>query len=192
MTVPLTHARYDTPFGDLHVLADARGVVRASGFREPTSLVAQVRGSRPALGWVEGELPHVASAVAAWLAGDGDAITEVPVEQAGGPFFQEVWTTLRRVRAGEPLTYQELAAAAGRPRAMRAVGTACSTNAVAPFVPCHRVLSAGHKVGAYGFGGAPIKAAMLTLEAGGSLVDIERALREGSSETAAPSAGGAV
>ena len=46
----------------------------------------------------------------------------------------------------------ELAAAAGSPRAMRAAGSAMATNAVAPFVPCHRVIRAGGDLGQYAYG----------------------------------------
>lgn len=194
MPQPLTHAQYDTPFGDLHVFATGDGVVRASGFRDLPSIAAQLPRELLAQGWDDAPLPHVADAIAAWLEGDGDALASVPVAQKGGPFFQEVWETLRRVPGGEPLSYQELAAAAGRPRAMRAVGTACSHNAIAPFVPCHRVINAGGRLGSYGFGGAGVKAAMLALEAGasdGQLLLIEAEATEASQapRRAAPHAG---
>ena len=175
MQESLLHASYGTPFGELHVLASADGVVRASGFRSVGDIAAQLAVPWRGRDWVDGDLSAVATAVESWLAGDGDALASVPVEQAGGPFFQKVWETLRHVPAGEPLSYQELAEAAGSPRAMRAVGTACSHNAVAPFVPCHRVVNAGGRLGSYGYGGASVKAAMLALEAGGDSAAIARA-----------------
>lgn len=186
MTTPLAHARYETPFGDLHVFADDDGVVRASGFRDEASIAAHLPVALSGGRWLDSELPHVSLAVSAWLAGDGDAITAVPVKQEGGPFFQDVWHALRGVRAGEPLTYKDLAELAGRPHAMRAVGTACARNAVAPFVPCHRVVSSGYVVGVYGYGGAAIKAAMLTLEAGGSPSDVAGALAAATERLPAP------
>ena len=175
MHEPLVHASYATPFGELNVFATADGVVRASGFRGVGEIASQLALHWRGRGWVDGALPTVAAAVTSWLEGDGKALESVPVEQDGGPFYQKVWETLRHVPAGEPLSYKELAEAAGSPRAMRAVGTACSHNAVAPFVPCHRVVSAGGRLGSYGYGGASIKAAMLTLEAGGDSAQIERA-----------------
>lgn len=175
MQEPLLHASFETPFGELHVFASSDGVVLASGFRSVGDIAARLTSPWQGGDWIEGKLPAVAAAVKSWLAGDGEALASVPVAQAGGPFFQKVWETLRRVPAGEPLSYQELAEAAGSPRAMRAVGTACSHNAVAPFVPCHRVVNAGGRLGSYGYGGASIKAAMLALEAGGDAREIERA-----------------
>ena len=186
MRQPLAHAVYDTPFGDLHVFATEDGVVRASGFRELAAIAAHLPDDLRVRGWDDAPLPVVEAAVAAWLAGDGDALAAVPVAQEGGPFFQEVWATLRAVPGGEPLSYQELAAAAGRPLAMRAVGTACARNAVAPFVPCHRVIGAGGRLGSYGYGGPGPKAAMLALECGGGAAEIARAEASATVTTQAP------
>jgi len=189
MHEPLLHASYATPFGELHVLASSDGVVRASGFRSVGDIAAQLTVPWRGRDWVAGDLPAVAAAVKNWLAGDGDALAAVPVAQAGGPFFQKVWETLRHVPAGEPLSYKELAEAAGSPRAMRAVGTACSHNAVAPFVPCHRVVNAGGRLGSYGYGGASVKAAMLALEAGGDPEAIARASADAHPGAPAPARG---
>ena len=172
MATTVSHAFYDTPFGDFHVFADAQGVVRASGFGSVASVAVHLPAGLLASGWIDGSLPDVDSALEAWLDGDGSALARVQVAQAGGPFFQEVWDTLREVPAGEPLSYQELAAAAGRPRAMRAVGTACARNALGLFVPCHRVIAAAGRLGHYGYGGPGIKAAMLAHEAGYGKVEI--------------------
>lgn len=162
---PLVAAAFDTPFGELNVLSTpVDGVVRAAGFRPVRDVAAGLRADLGARGWEAGEIPDVARAVELWLAGDADAITFVPVDQPGGPFFQEVWETLRSVPGGEVVSYQELAQMAGRPRAMRAVGTACARNGIAPFVPCHRVIQSGGRLGSYGFGGTSVKAAMLVHE----------------------------
>lgn len=161
----LVGASYETPFGTLTVLVTPEdGVVRSSGFRAMRDTVAGLPARLQARGWVEGDLPSVESAVTAWLTGDGDAITAVPVAQEGGPFFQEAWAQLRSVPSGTAVSYQELASMAGRPRAMRAAGTACARNNIAPFVPCHRVVQSGGKLGSYGFGGVAVKEAMLALE----------------------------
>lgn len=105
----------------------------------------------------------VTDSVAAWLDGDMGAITRVAVDQPGSAFHQDVWAMMRTIPAGDPWTYGMLAARAGRPRAARAAGTACAINAVAPFVPCHRVVrSTG--IGEYGYGVA-LKTALLAHEA---------------------------
>lgn len=183
MPAPLTHAQFETPFGSLHVFADDHGVVRASGFGDVHRIAAHLPVDVASAGWVDSALPHIEHVVAAWLDGDADAITSVAVEQPGSDFLQDVWRAMSAVKGGEPITYGELAIAAGRPGAARAVGTACARNAVAPFVPCHRVLSSGYRVGAYGYGGAPIKAAMLALESGASPTEIADAGRTATPDT---------
>ena len=161
----LVTSAYETPFGQLNVLATpGDGVVRAAGFRPLSDIASQLHSDFGARGWAPGNLPHVAQAVTAWLAGDTNALAAVPVEQPGGPFFQAVWAQLRALPGGQVVSYQELAEMAGRPRAMRAVGTACARNAIAPFVPCHRVIQSGGRLGSYGFGGTDVKAAMLAHE----------------------------
>ncbi|NTV39324.1 MAG: methylated-DNA--[protein]-cysteine S-methyltransferase [Demequinaceae bacterium] len=186
MPEQLIHALFETPFGELNVFASADGVVRASGFRGIGDIASQLASPWRGRDWIDGDLPVVSEAVSRWLEGDGDALASVPVAQDGGPFFQQVWETLRHVPGGEPLSYKELAEAAGSPRAMRAVGTACARNAVAPFVPCHRVVNAGGRLGSYGYGGASIKAAMLALEAGADSAGIEAAAAVAHPGAAAP------
>lgn len=77
-------------------------------------------------------------------------------------FQREVWRELVRVPYGETRTYGEVAAALGRPRAMRAVGNANHANPWPIVVPCHRVVAAGG-IGGYG-GGLDVKRYLLSLE----------------------------
>jgi methylated-DNA-[protein]-cysteine S-methyltransferase len=72
---------------------------------------------------------------------------------------------IARIPYGKTLTYRELAARAGNPRAFRAAGTACGANPLPPIVPCHRVLPSTGGVGNYG-GGPEMKRALLELEGG--------------------------
>lgn len=187
MTAPLDHACVDTPFGDFHVLADERGVVRSAGFRDRSRVLADLPAELLERGWRDAPVPHVHQAVEAWLDGDFDALRAIEVQQPGGPFTQHVWATLRDVPAGEPVSYKELAAAAGRPNAMRAVGTACARNTIGVFVPCHRVIAAGGRLGSYGSGGLGMKAAMLAMEAGANRAQMLEAAREATELTLAPS-----
>lgn len=162
---PLLASAFDTPFGQLHVLTTPEdGVVHAAGFGSFHDVAAHVPTDLGARGWELADVLRVSQAVGAWLAGDASELMTVPVAQAGGPFFQQVWSALRTVPSGQVVSYRELAEMAGRPRAMRAVGTACARNAVGIFVPCHRVIQSGGRLGGYGFGGAHIKAAMLAHE----------------------------
>ncbi len=67
----------------------------------------------------------------------------------GTPFQQSVWRALCRIPCGQGRSYAEVARAIGRPKAVRAVGGACGANPVPVFVPCHRVLAAGQRLGGF-------------------------------------------
>ena len=79
------------------------------------------------------------------------------------PFHQELARALRRVPRGEVVSYGELAALAGRPRAQRAAGTFCARNRLAIFIPCHRVVGSDG-IGSYGSLGVEYKRRLLALE----------------------------
>jgi AraC family transcriptional regulator, regulatory protein of adaptative response / methylated-DNA-[protein]-cysteine methyltransferase len=65
---------------------------------------------------------------------------DYPLDIRGTPFQQRVWKELLGVPAGQTTTYTEVATKIGAPKAIRAVGNACSVNNLAVAVPCHRVL----------------------------------------------------
>jgi methylated-DNA-[protein]-cysteine S-methyltransferase len=79
-------------------------------------------------------------------------------------FRRAVLTQLQHIDYGETSTYASVAAAAGSPRAVRAVGTACAHNPVPLVVPCHRVVRSDGTIGQYR-GGEAVKRVLLDLEA---------------------------
>ena len=109
-------------------------------------------------------LAEVAAGLGRYFAGEA---TEFGVElDLGGlgDFTQRVLMACREVPWGQTRSYGELAAAAGSPRAARAVGQALHRNPVAPVVPCHRVIGADGRL--VGFGsGLEMKQRLLELEA---------------------------
>lgn len=79
------------------------------------------------------------------------------------PFQAAIARTLQSVRAGEVVTYGELAALAGHPNAQRAVGSFCAENRFGVIIPCHRVV-ASTGLGSYGSLGTEYKRRLLALE----------------------------
>lgn len=65
---------------------------------------------------------------------------DLPLHLLGSPFQQQVWQALREIPCGSTATYCDIAACIGKPKALRAVGTACGANPIAIIVPCHRVI----------------------------------------------------
>lgn len=138
-----------TPAGPLTIVATDDGAVRAAGFTADLTELLPAGSPRPVH---RPDLGAISEAVRAYLDGDLTAIDEVPVQQPGNGFLAIAWQALRESKAGEPLTYTELAVRAGRPRAVRAAANACARNAAALFVPCHRVLRTDGGPGGYRWG----------------------------------------
>jgi AraC family transcriptional regulator, regulatory protein of adaptative response / methylated-DNA-[protein]-cysteine methyltransferase len=104
-----------------------------------------------------------ARAIAKDLHGDS-AILKLPLDIRGTPFQRLVWDQLRAIPRGETRSYTEIARRIGRPRAIRAVGTANGANPVAIVIPCHRALRASGHLGGYRWG-LERKRRLLELEA---------------------------
>lgn len=156
-----------TPIGRLLVVQGERGVVRI-GFEEDSvdALLAEVAARiGPRIVASDRELAGTRDSLSAYLEGDDERL-ELPVDLSlvAAPFRRAVLETLQReVHRGEVVTYGTLARQAGRPRAARAVGSACARNPVPIVVPCHRVVPGSGGVGSYG-GGQERKRQLLALE----------------------------
>jgi AraC family transcriptional regulator of adaptative response/methylated-DNA-[protein]-cysteine methyltransferase len=88
----------------------------------------------------------------------------LPLDIAGTLFQQRVWRALRQIPAGTTLSYGELAARLGAPKAARAVAAACAANKLAVAVPCHRVVAGDGALAGYRWG-VERKRALLEREA---------------------------
>ncbi len=90
---------------------------------------------------------------------------DLSIELHGTEFQKSVWKVIDDIKFGETLTYADIAARIGKPKASRAVGGAVGANPVPLFVPCHRVLGANGKITGYSGGeGLPTKRQLLKLE----------------------------
>src|SRR4051794_27313885 len=99
--------------------------------------------------------PHraVAKQLDEWFAGTRHAFElELDLAEINGFRRTVLETLVAEVPWGEVVSYGELAALAGRPRAARAVGSAMRNNRIPFVIPCHRVVAAGNKIGGYGGG----------------------------------------
>jgi len=82
----------------------------------------------------------------------------------GTPFQLQVWKALLDVPCGKTVSYQDIAQAIRKPRAVRAVGTAIGSNPISVLVPCHRVIRRDGGIGGYAWG-VDIKREILRAEA---------------------------
>lgn len=88
---------------------------------------------------------------------------DLPLDATGTPFQRSVLAALRAIPYGETRSYSDIAAAIGRPKAVRAVGAANARNPLPIVVPCHRVVGKDGTLTGFG-GGLPAKRHLLALE----------------------------
>ncbi|NNC10371.1 methylated-DNA--[protein]-cysteine S-methyltransferase [Planctomonas sp. JC2975] len=156
----------DSPIGRLLVAATSNGIVRIAFEREGFDTVLQTLADRVSPRVLEAPL-RLEKAVAELGEYFERRRTEfdLPLDHSLSRGFRgEVQRLLPTIAYGHTASYGQLADAAGRPRAFRAVGTACATNPLPVVVPCHRVLRGDGSLGGYA-GGLDAKRALLQLEA---------------------------
>ncbi len=77
---------------------------------------------------------------------------DLPLDLQATAFQWRVWEELRRIPFGVTRSYQKIAAAIGKPKAVRAVARACASNRLALVIPCHRVIREDKSLGGYRWG----------------------------------------
>ncbi len=143
----------ETPIGALSVLVENEVVVGAGFTTDPEKLQGRLGPARSSLRLHRrSDLGRTSAILSGYFDGDITAIDALPVDQDGTEFQLKIWAALRRIPAGTTISYAELAREAGNAGAVRAAGSACGRNTVAPIVPCHRVISSGGGLGGYGYG----------------------------------------
>jgi methylated-DNA-[protein]-cysteine S-methyltransferase len=159
MTATRTHAVLDGPLGPMTVVGQDGALAGLYLDAQRHLPPADRLGERD-----DATLPALQEQLAAYLAGE---LRDFDVELApvGTPFQAVVWAALRQVPYGATTTYGRLAAAVGRPAAVRAVGAANGRNPYCLVVPCHRVVGADGSLTGYA-GGLDRKRFLLDLERG--------------------------
>jgi methylated-DNA-[protein]-cysteine S-methyltransferase len=149
----LTLESLATPFGPILVAADAEGRLRAVEFWNDEAEMRRLLAHR--FGAVKAEFGAIAAPIRTafdcYFAGDREALQGLPWKSGGTAFQQKVWQALTTIPVGETWSYARLAAAIGKPKAVRAVGLANGANPIPIVVPCHRVIGANGSL--TGFGG---------------------------------------
>ena len=145
--------RVASPIGDILLVHDGHGRLRALDFCDFEARMRRLLGlQHGVVDLVSAPAPQTLTApLAAYFAGVHDAVAAIATSTAGTPFQRAVWAALRRIPVGSTVSYGTLAAAIGRPGAVRAVGRANGANPIAIVVPCHRVVGANRAL--TGFGG---------------------------------------
>lgn len=148
---------YDTPVGT--VLFTADDVVLTGMYWKVFKRLPVIANE-----WVEDESRFTAAIaqLEEYFAGTRTVFT-VPYRLKGTDFQRSVWKELEKVAYGKTSSYKAIAAAIGKPNAVRAVGTAVGSNPLSIFVPCHRILTSSSTLGGYA-GGLESKKQLLRVE----------------------------
>jgi methylated-DNA-[protein]-cysteine S-methyltransferase len=148
--------RLATPIGELLVVCDAAGTLRAidwSDFETRMRRLLRLHYGEDGCTLEAARKPSTATAaLRAYMDGDIAAIAELPVETGGTSFQRAVWRALRDIPAGSTESYGGLARRLDRAAAVRAVGLANGANPIGIVVPCHRVIGADGSLTGYGGG----------------------------------------
>jgi len=157
-TIRWTH--FDSPLGQMLIAATDKGICRLTfddseeSLRRLFPLATLVEDGGALKELVEGALVAIERPLAA---------PDLPIDVAGTAFQEAVWRELRKIPPGETRSYADIAAAIGRPKAVRAVGSANGDNHVCVLIPCHRVIRSDGSLGGYG-GGIERKKRLLASE----------------------------
>ncbi len=165
-TLDVNYRTVDSPIGQLLLASTEQGLVRVAFGREGLDTVLANLAAKvsPRILASAKRLDPAATQLEEYFAGRRRTF-ELPLDfRLSHGFRRTVLGHLVEIGFGRTMSYRQVAAAAGRPTAVRAVGTACATNPLPIVVPCHRVLRSDGTLGGY-LGGLDSKQALLRLEA---------------------------
>lgn len=151
----LIWGRVESPLGPLHVAVSEVGLARIAFPSEPPEY-DQLDDRDELVADVRRQLDE-------YFAGERREFT-MPLDRGGAAGFRlRALEAMSRVPYGKTVTYAELAARAGNPRAARAAGHACATNPIPIVLPCHRIVGSDGGLHGYG-GGLHLKEQLLRME----------------------------
>src|SRR6476619_2063621 len=158
------YARFDSPIGPLVVAWNGLGVSAVEAADDDATFEANHLARTGRLAHPVERVPErLATAIARRL--EGDRRVRIDLDLRGHTDFErDVWQKALEIPRGEVRPYGWIAAEIGRPKAVRAVGTALGHNPVPLIVPCHRVVRSDGLIGQYSLGGPQNKRTILAEE----------------------------
>ena len=158
-------ASFQSPIGELSILAVKEGVVRISFNNESMEELAKWCQKNMGMGIVEGTdfTTEAKSQILNYFSGKRKSLN-FPIVHLNTPFRIRVLKAERNIPYGQTRSYGEVAKMVGRPKAIRAVGSANANNPLPLYFPCHRIINANGTLGDFGWG-VDVKQYLLDLEA---------------------------
>ncbi|MGB0085655.1 MAG: bifunctional DNA-binding transcriptional regulator/O6-methylguanine-DNA methyltransferase Ada [Rhodomicrobiaceae bacterium] len=139
--------------GSILVAATQKGICAIQFGDDPQALIDGLQGTFPnaRLVGADAEFERRVAEVVGFVEEPSRGL-KLPLDVRGTAFQQRVWDALQQIPSGETATYAEIAAKIGKPRAVRAVASACANNRLAVAIPCHRVVRTGGALAGYRWG----------------------------------------
>jgi AraC family transcriptional regulator of adaptative response/methylated-DNA-[protein]-cysteine methyltransferase len=139
--------------GSILVARSAKGMCAILLGDDPDALVRDLQDRFPRATLMGGDraFEEVVARVVAFVEAPALGL-DLPLDVRGTAFQQRVWQALRKIPVGSTITYAELAARIGAPKAVRGVAGACAANPLAVAIPCHRVIRNDGAVSGYRWG----------------------------------------
>jgi len=148
--------RFETPIGELVLLADAQDRLRAIDWHDHEARMLELLGrycGKAGYSLTKARDPGgFGTALRAYFKGELAAIDRLTTDTGGTEFQRTIWRELRRIPCGKTISYAELARRIGKPAAIRAAGLANGANPVSIVIPCHRVIGSDGSLTGYGGG----------------------------------------
>ena len=132
---------YKTPIGYLTVTLDESGLIVKTSFEKDSNKTKELP---------EGKMMNALH----YYFSKKETISQelISKEMISTLFQKAVWQEIAKIPLGKTMTYKDVAEKVGRPKAYRAVGTACGKNEIALFIPCHRVVASDGSLSSYAWG----------------------------------------
>lgn len=163
----IAYGLHDTPFGTALLALSDKGICELDypphATRDAAHATMAAKWPGAALAYDEARTKPYIDEIFAPLLGNPSHRLPLSLHLKGTNFQMKVWQALLRIPQGRLVSYEDVAASVGNPRAVRAVGSAVGDNPIAYLIPCHRVLRKSGAIGGYATGTAR-KRAMLALE----------------------------
>ncbi|WP_162989151.1 methylated-DNA--[protein]-cysteine S-methyltransferase [Glutamicibacter nicotianae] len=163
--VDVAYRVVDSPVGSLLLASTDAGLVRVAFESEGHDRILELLSEKlsPRILRDKSSLDGTARQLDEYFAGTRHSF-ELPVDlQLSTEFRRQVQLELGHIEYGQTRSYAQLAQQIGKPKAVRAVGSACATNPIPIVLPCHRVLRTDGSLGGY-LGGLQAKTELLKLE----------------------------
>jgi len=138
---------HDTPFGECCIAFSIDGICALTFSETRVSALDDMERRFPEVDFIQND--HKAAQLVRQIFENGKIPTLNPI---GTEFQLSIWRALQKIPKGKTTTYAEIAQTIGRPKAVRAVGTAIGANPIAYLIPCHRVIRSDGSLGGFRWG----------------------------------------